>query len=65
MNNETQTEESKRSHIGEGMALGVSLGLLFGMLLLDGNIGLGMALGLCLGLIIGSIVDANKKQQSS
>ena len=55
---DNQNGKQKRLYTGEYVALGVSLGFIFGLLLLDGNIGAGMSIGLCLGLLVSSIADA-------
>ncbi len=60
----TRDDESRKSDIGSNVALGLSFGFIFGLLIFDGNIALGMGLGLCIGLIIGAISDFRKKDQS-
>jgi hypothetical protein len=51
----------KNSHLGTGIALGMSLGFIFGLLLWDGNFMIGVSIGLCLGLVIGLIADERAK----
>jgi flagellar biosynthesis protein FliR len=58
---------NKRSalpHKGSGMAIGATLGFIFGLMLFD-NLALGLVLGVAIGLGIGSMVDiqANKARK--
>ena len=53
----SENGKQKKSHIGLGVALGLSFGAVLGLLFLEGNIGLGAGFGLCIGLIISAIAD--------
>lgn len=54
-----KTDERQRSHIGVGVALGLSIGSILGLLPLEGNVGLsiGASIGFMNGLVIGLIAD--------
>ena len=50
------------SSTGTGVALGASLGAIFGLLVLD-NLALGAALGVMIGIVISAIADAQSARR--
>lgn len=56
-------EKKSSSFAGLGIALGASLGFIFGLLLFEDNLAVGIGIGVALGLIIGSAMDARRKAQ--
>jgi hypothetical protein len=55
--------EEEFSYAGLGIALGASLGFIFGLLLFEDNFALGIGVGLAIGLIVGSIMDVRRASQ--
>lgn len=63
LNNLSQKEPASSSDSGSGLAIGLSLGVLFGIV--TDNIGLGMMLGVAAGLCIDPAIGALKKNKKA
>lgn len=61
MDQEKQKHEEQRSVMGQWIAIGMSVGGIFGMMLMD-NFGLGVAMGLAMGTALGAAFDQQNKQ---
>lgn len=57
MNSNIQTGKRKNAYMGLGIALGAGIGILIGLLFLDGNIAFGMGIGVAVGMVLGMITD--------
>lgn len=57
MNKNQRDNQQKISYTGSGIALGAPIGMLLGLLLMDGNISLGLIIGASIGLIFGLLID--------
>ena len=63
LNNLTQKEPVSSNDSGSALAVGLSLGVLFGIVM--DNIGLGMMLGVAVGLCTGPAISALKKNKKA
>lgn len=63
LNNLTQKEPVSSNDSGSALAVGLSLGVLFGIVM--DNIGLGMMLGVAVGLCTGPAISVLKKNKKA
>ena len=63
LNNPSQKEPASSNDSGSALAIGLSLGLLFGIV--TDNIGLGMMLGVTVGLCTGPAIGALRRNKKS
>jgi hypothetical protein len=57
MTENRRDKQQKIYYIGSGIALGAAIGMLLGLLFMDGNISLGLIFGACIGLVFGLLLD--------
>jgi len=57
MNNNHKEYQQKIICLATAITLGASLGMLVGLLFMDGNISLGLIFGACIGLVFGLLID--------
>ncbi|MDX9850676.1 MAG: hypothetical protein RBT01_09235 [Anaerolineaceae bacterium] len=57
MNNHHKEYQQKFIYLGTGITLGASIGMLVGLIFMDGNISLGLIFGACMGLVFGLLID--------